>query len=79
MLSRGHLFATPWTVAYQAPPSMGFSSQEYLVSSNLTRSQFFCLSLSLLKHINDLFYKKCESEVAQSWLALSNPIDCRLP
>ena len=23
------LFATPWTVAYQAPPSMGFSRQEY--------------------------------------------------
>ena len=23
------LFATPWTAAYQAPPSMGFSMQEY--------------------------------------------------
>ena len=23
------LVATPWTAAYQAPPSMGFSSQEY--------------------------------------------------
>ena len=22
-------FATPWTVAYQAPPSMAFSRQEY--------------------------------------------------
>ena len=28
-LSRIRLFATPWTVAYQAPLSMGFSSQEY--------------------------------------------------
>ena len=28
-LSRVPLFATPWTVAYQAPPSMGFSRQEY--------------------------------------------------
>ena len=27
-LSRVRLFATPWTVAYQAPPSMGFSMQE---------------------------------------------------
>ena len=29
--SLGHvrLFATPWTVAHQAPPSMGFSRQEY--------------------------------------------------
>ena len=29
-LSRVRLFATPWTVAYQAAPSMGFSRQEYL-------------------------------------------------
>ena len=28
-LSRVRLLATPWTVAYQAPPSMGFSRQEY--------------------------------------------------
>ena len=28
-LSRVRLFATSWTVAYQAPPSMGFSRQEY--------------------------------------------------
>ena len=28
-LSRARLFATPWTAAYQAPPSMGFSRQEY--------------------------------------------------
>ena len=28
-LSRARLSATPWTVAYQAPPSMGFSRQEY--------------------------------------------------
>ena len=28
-LSRVQLFATPWTVAHQAPLSMGFSRQEY--------------------------------------------------
>ena len=28
-LSRVQLFATPWTVAHQVPPSMGFSRQEY--------------------------------------------------
>ena len=28
-LSRVRLFTTPWTAAYQAPPSMGFSRQEY--------------------------------------------------
>ena len=29
MLSRVQLFAIPWTVACQAPLSMGFSTQEY--------------------------------------------------
>ena len=29
LLSRVRLFATPWTGAYQAPPPMGFSMQEY--------------------------------------------------
>ena len=28
-LSSGWLFATPWTIAHQAPPSIGFSRQEY--------------------------------------------------
>ena len=28
-LSRVRLFVTPWTAAYQAPPPMGFSRQEY--------------------------------------------------
>ena len=28
-LSHAQLFETPWTAAYQAPPSMGFSKQEY--------------------------------------------------
>ena len=28
-LSRVRLFVTPWTVDHQAPPSMGFSRQEY--------------------------------------------------
>ena len=29
LLSRVRLFATPWTIACQAPPSMGFSKHEY--------------------------------------------------
>ena len=28
-LSRVQLFGTPWIVAYQAPPSIGFSRQEF--------------------------------------------------
>ena len=29
LLSRVRLLAAPWTIAYQAPPSMGFPRQEY--------------------------------------------------
>ena len=29
LLSRVRLLVTPWTAAYQAPPFMGFSRQEY--------------------------------------------------
>ena len=29
LLSHVQLFVTSWTVAYHAPPSMGFSRQEY--------------------------------------------------
>ena len=44
LLSRVRLLATPWTAAYQAPPPMGFSMQEYwsglpLPSPNLTSEQ----------------------------------------
>ena len=28
-LSCDRLFATPWPIAHQAPPSLGFSKQEY--------------------------------------------------
>ena len=35
-LSRVRLLATPWTSAYQAPPPMGFSRQEYWSGSPFT-------------------------------------------
>ena len=36
LLSRVRLFTTPWTAAYQAPPSMGVSRQEYWSGSPVT-------------------------------------------
>ena len=58
--SRVRLCATPWTAAYQASPSMGFSRQE---------------------HWSGLPFPSPmrESEVAQSCLTLSDPMDCSLP
>ena len=51
--SHVRLLATPWTAAYQAPPSMGFSGQEYwsgvplLSPSNNTTKFLFIYSNSL--------------------------------
>ena len=47
-LSRVLLLAIPWTTAYQAPPSMGFSRQEYwsgvpLPSPNLNLCRSKCV------------------------------------
>ena len=39
-LSRIRLFATPWTAAYQAPPSMEFPRQEYWSGLSLPSPQF---------------------------------------
>ena len=39
-LSRVRLFATPWTAAYQAPPSMGFSRLEYWSGLPLTLTAY---------------------------------------
>ena len=46
-LSRVRLFATPWTVVYQAPPSMGISRQEYWSGLPCpSPSAFFIVQLS---------------------------------
>ena len=53
-LSHVLLLATPWTAAYQAPPSMGFSRQEYWSgvplpspSQNLARPNTMAPALAL--------------------------------
>ena len=51
-LSRVRLFKTPWTVAYQAPPSMGFSRQEYWCGFPLSSPA--CVLSGLIYSILDL-------------------------
>ena len=65
-LSSVWLLATPWTAAYQAPPSMGFSRQEYwsgvpLPSPLISLDASYCCS------------------VTQLFLTLCNPMDCNMP
>ena len=44
LLIRVQLLATPWTVAHPAPPSMGFSRQEYWSGVPLPSSVLLCLA-----------------------------------
>ena len=57
-LSRVWLLATPWTAAYQAPPSMGFSRQKYWsgvpLPSVIPTLKSWQSSLKMLKNINSL-------------------------
>ena len=61
--SRVRLCATPEMAAHQAPPSLGFSSQEHWSGLQLLQ----CMKV------------KSQSEVTQSCLTLSDPMDCTLP
>ena len=46
-LSRVRLFTTPWIAGYQAPPSMGFSRQEYWSGVPLPSPLLFLLKYQL--------------------------------
>ena len=41
LLRHVRLFLTPWTVAYHAPPSIGFSRQEYWVGCHFLLQRIF--------------------------------------
>ena len=62
--SRVRLCVTPEMAAHQAPPSLGFSRQEHW---------------SRLPFPSQCMKVKSESEVAQSFLTPSDPMDCSLP
>ena len=65
-LSRVQLFATPWTAAYQAPPSTGFSRQEYWSLSLWT-------AVNLPSGTNTSWAGHLELKVL---VALCDPMDC---
>ena len=77
-LGRVRLLATSWTAAYHAPPSMGFSRQEYwsgvpLPSPNNTLQVYIntCVHINTYIHINTYMHKymrkkKWETERANS-------------
>ena len=56
LLSRVWLLATPWTTAYQAPPSMGFSRQEYWSGVPLSSPGTSSYMLLILCELISLLY-----------------------
>ena len=80
------LFATPWTVTYQALPSMGFSRQEYWSGlpfpppGDLPNPGIESGSPTL--HTESLLSELLESQVkvkSLSRVQLCDPMDCSLP
>ena len=56
-LSHVQLLGTPWTAAYQAPPPMGFSRQEYWSGVPLYVYIYIFLLFQILFHLSFLFFK----------------------
>ena len=61
-LSHVWLLATPWTAAHQAPPSMGFSRQEYwsgvpyyLLQNCKTHATFLCYFNDCIKSLGNMW------------------------
>ena len=83
--SHARLLATPWSAAYQAPPSVGFSSQEYWSGlplpsltggySSLYKHQFSLLQYSDINSTDSmgLCWVSQFSSVAQSWPTFVTP------
>ena len=68
LLSHVRLFTTPWTAAYQAPLSMGFSRQEYwsglpLPSPINPKSACQILSAESWKYMIETEVKHCSAKV----------------
>ena len=88
-LSIVRLFVTPWTVAHQAPPSMGFSRQEYWsglpfpspghLSDPGIEPRSPALQADALTSEPPGKPEGKESEVAQSCPTLCDPMDYSLP
>ena len=80
-LSRVRLLATPWTAAYQAPPSMGFSRQEYwsgvpLPSPNHSTSLSKTATTQHSLTFNLLYFYHTGSLPLINFAGVSGPLAC---
>ena len=86
-LSRVQLLATPWTAAYQAPPSIGFSRQEYWSGVPLPSPMLQSMGSQRIRHdwateqqqipISDVSSSPVQpSQVSKFNFVTSKKIDC---
>ena len=68
-LSRVLLFATPWTAAYQAPPSMGFSRKSTGVGCHFLLHEWFYEDLKDLLELRPKKKKKDFLFIIGDWNA----------
>ena len=79
-LSRVRLYGTPWTVAYQAPLSMGFSRQGYCGSHSLLQGIFQTQGLNPgLLHCRRFFTSWSSREAQEYWSGKPIPSPWDLP
>ena len=89
-LSYAPVLATPWTAANQAPPSVGFSRQEYWsglpvlpilpVLPSPRQHAHWKKLLGVTSQLNNLLQISVQfSSVARPCLTLCDPMDCSTP
>jgi len=81
-LSRAQLLATPWTAAFQAPPSIGFSRQEYWSGVPLPSPHFnkqIILELEdFLQHLcREYFSTPIVYTESRHWIFLKHICKCK--
>ena len=74
LLSCAQLVATPWTAAHQAPPSMGFSRQEYWSGLPLPSPQFRVGGINC-RHPDLSFNFSGSDHSSKSWEGASTSLD----
>ena len=82
-LSHVRLLATPWTAAYQAPLSMGFSRQEYWSGVPLSKQQGGNTAPPISRKLDERFTEHGPafhfSSITQLCPTPFNLMDCRMP
>ena len=73
LLSRVRLLETPWTAAHQAPPSMGFSRQEYWSGVPLPSTLQRCVQIVTLATLEYLEIGSLQTKL-YSILELGGPL-----